>query len=132
MVYMENKLGKYIEQRQKELDLSLRELADRCGLSHSYIDSLKKGIDPRTSKPVSPTIETMDKLAKGLNVTLFQLLVVSGYGQEPNDMEIPPTIEKPPDIWDELDDKERKEAEDFMRWLKSKRGITDENAASGQ
>lgn len=69
-----NKLGKFIKKIREEKDLSLRDLASLCDLSHSYIDSIEKGKDPRSGKPVSPTVDTLGKIAKGLGVSIFELL----------------------------------------------------------
>lgn len=71
---MENKLGKAIKMRREELGLSLRDLADLTGLSHSYIDKLEKGIDQRSKKPVHPTTDTLIRLQKGLGIPMFTLL----------------------------------------------------------
>jgi transcriptional regulator with XRE-family HTH domain len=74
-----NQLGNFIEQKRKELGLSLRSFADMCNISHSYLDNLEKGVDVRSGKPVSPTIETLQKLASGLNLSLIDLLKAGGY-----------------------------------------------------
>ncbi|NLU50662.1 MAG: helix-turn-helix domain-containing protein [Syntrophomonadaceae bacterium] len=73
-----NTLGEFIGSVRRRKGLSLRDLATRCGLSHSYIDSLEKGLDPRTGKPVSPTLETIQKLADGLDMTFSEFLYMSG------------------------------------------------------
>ena len=60
---MPNEFSEFI--RAKRGNMSLREFAKLCGnLSHTQIDSIEKGFDPRTSKPVSPTIDTLNKIAK--------------------------------------------------------------------
>lgn len=69
-----NELGNYIRKKREEKDLSLRDFASLCGLSHSYIDSIEKGADPRTGKPVSPTIDAIEKIAKGLGLSIFELI----------------------------------------------------------
>lgn len=55
---MPNEFSEFI--RAKRGNMSLREFAKLCGnLSHTQIDSIEKGFDPRTSKPVrkiSPAI----------------------------------------------------------------------------
>jgi transcriptional regulator with XRE-family HTH domain len=75
---MKNELGRFLEQKQIELDLALRPFAEKLGLSHSYLDSLMKGFNPKTRKPVSPTIETLEKIALGLGMNLTELLQVIG------------------------------------------------------
>lgn len=73
---MTNELGKFLKSIRAEKDLSLRELSARTGLSHSYLNNLENGADPRTGNPVSPTIPTLEKLAVGLDVPLNELIVM--------------------------------------------------------
>lgn len=74
-----NQLEKFIRQKRKELGLSLREFAEMCEISHSYLDNLEKGRDARSGKPISPTIETMQKLASGLKISLIEILRIAGF-----------------------------------------------------
>jgi len=64
-----NYLGKFLEKKIKEMNVSEREISARCGISHSYINQIIKGVNPRTGKSISPTLSTLEKLSKGLNVT---------------------------------------------------------------
>lgn len=63
-----NILGNRI--REARGDLSLREFAKKCDISHTHLDSLEKGADPRTGKEVSVGWETLRKLsiATGLSI----------------------------------------------------------------
>ncbi|MGH1260516.1 MULTISPECIES: helix-turn-helix domain-containing protein [Bacillus] len=72
-------LGNIINEYRKEKNLSLREFALRCQLSHSYIDKLEKGIDPRNGKPVEPTLAVIEQIAKALNKNKSDLLEEIGY-----------------------------------------------------
>lgn len=75
---MNNKLGEYIKSYRTEHGLSLREFAKLADISHTHIDSIEKGVDFRTGKPVRITNETIQKLAKALNQDesyLFQLSI---------------------------------------------------------
>lgn len=58
--------------------MSLRDFASKCGISHTHLDSIEKGTDPRTNKPVSVTIETLKKIASAMNMTVNDLLICSG------------------------------------------------------
>jgi len=69
-----NNLGKFIKKLRIKKDLSLRQLAEQTGLSHSYLCNLENGYDPRSGKPLSPTIPTLEKLSAGLNVSLHKLI----------------------------------------------------------
>ncbi len=70
----QNRLGKFIKSKREEMKLSLRSMEERTGLSRTYLSILERGHDIRTGKPVSPTIESMRKLAKGLGVPLEELI----------------------------------------------------------
>lgn len=59
--------------------MSLRDFAEKCSLSHSYVRNIKKGFDPRTGKQIRPTVETLEKLANGLGLTLDELLRQTGF-----------------------------------------------------
>ncbi|WP_145454872.1 helix-turn-helix domain-containing protein [Staphylococcus pettenkoferi] len=45
-------------------DKSIRKAAEGIGISHTYLDSLEKGCDPRTGKERKPTWEVLYKIAK--------------------------------------------------------------------
>jgi transcriptional regulator with XRE-family HTH domain len=73
-----NNLGDFVKKYRVEHDLSLREFGKLADLSHTHIDSIERGIDPRTGKPVKISNETIQKLAKatGANPThLFELSI---------------------------------------------------------
>lgn len=66
---MIDKLSRFV--REKRGNMSLREFAKLCGnISHTQIDSIERGIDPRTGKPVRPTVETLSKIAQGTGVSV--------------------------------------------------------------
>lgn len=58
--------------------MSLREFAEKCNISHTHLDSIEKGYDPRTNKPVKVTVETLKKIANAMNMTINDLLIQSG------------------------------------------------------
>ncbi len=68
------KLGAWIKKYRKEHTMSMQDMADRCGFSKAYIGQLEKGINPKTGKPISPTIHTMEKIAKGVGMDLDSFL----------------------------------------------------------
>ena len=75
---MNNALGDYIKNYREARNLSLREFAKLADVSHTHIDSIEKGNDFRTGKPVRITNETIQKLASALNVGesfLFELSI---------------------------------------------------------
>jgi transcriptional regulator with XRE-family HTH domain len=70
-----NNLGTYI--REKRGNRSLREFAALCDISHTHIDSLEKGYDPRTGKPVTVTVEILSKIAKATDDNINYLVSLS-------------------------------------------------------
>lgn len=68
-----NYLGKYLKKKIKELKVSEREISAKCGISHSYLNQLIKGINPSTKKNISPTLSTFEKLSKGFDVSVESL-----------------------------------------------------------
>ena len=71
-----NYIGEFIKKYRG--DMSLREFADKCGISHTHLDSIEKGFDPRTGKPVRVTVETLKKIASAMNMSVNDLLIQSG------------------------------------------------------
>lgn len=72
---MENKLGKFLQEKQG--DLSLRDFAKKLDISHTYLDSLEKGYDNRSKKPVRITVDTLSKIAEALDEPLEKLVAFS-------------------------------------------------------
>lgn len=65
---MTNKFGEYIKTERLKRKMSLREFGEMCKISHTHIDSIEKGIDFRTKKPVNVTVNTINKIASALNI----------------------------------------------------------------
>lgn len=74
-----NHLGNFLKQKLTEMNMSERELSTYCGISHSYLNQLIKGKNPRTNKPISPTLETIKKLSNGLKIPITRLQSIA-YG----------------------------------------------------
>lgn len=64
--------GLRIAELRKQLGISQEELAERCGVHRTYIGSIERG-------EKSPTLNTIEKFAKGLNVCIHDLLNIPGY-----------------------------------------------------
>lgn len=78
-----NYLGKYLKKKLKDLKVSEREISAKCGISHSYLNQLIKGVNPSTKKNISPTLATFEKLSNGLEVSVeFLQKVARGIIQE--------------------------------------------------
>lgn len=67
------KLSAIIYAYRLEHDLSQREFARQCGLSNSYISFIEKEINPKTGRPMVPTLEQYKKIADGMGTTVHSL-----------------------------------------------------------
>ena len=71
------KLGEIIIDHRKRMNISQREFSRQCDLSNSYISFLENEKNPKTGKPLVPTIEQYKKIARGMGITvqrLFEML----------------------------------------------------------
>jgi len=66
-------LGELLKQYRKAKDLSQRDFARQCGLSHSLVSILEMGINPQTGKKPEPDLGTYKKLAIGMNRSVQDL-----------------------------------------------------------
>lgn len=71
-----NYIGDFI--RKYRGNMSLRDFASKCGISHTHLDSIEKGYDPRNNKPVRVTVDTLKKIAGAMNMSVNDLLLKSG------------------------------------------------------
>jgi len=70
------KLSVIIADFRKRMNISQREFARRCNLSNSYISFIENDVNPKTGKPLKPTIAMYKRLADGMGMTLHQLFEV--------------------------------------------------------
>lgn len=70
------KLSELIIEYRREHGISQRQLASQCSLSTGYISLIEKEINPQTGKPMVPSLAVLNKLAKGMGITLDNLLSV--------------------------------------------------------
>ena len=58
---------------RNRMNMSQRSFAEKCGLSNTYISFIENEHNPKTGKPITPTIEQYAKIARGMDLTLQQL-----------------------------------------------------------
>ena len=75
-------LGEIIKKYRNENQISMRDFAKRCNLSHTYIAALEKNIDSRTGKPIAPTLDTVKHIAIAMNISIDELLKILNDEQE--------------------------------------------------
>ena len=78
------KLSKLIQDYIDNEGISLNKFSQQVGLSRTYLASLIGVRDSRTGNPIEPTVETIRKIAKAMNVMPVEVLEKSGY-LEPHD-----------------------------------------------
>jgi transcriptional regulator with XRE-family HTH domain len=74
---MSNELGKFLEDLRGKL--SLREAAEKSGLSHTYIRDLELGLNRKTKAPIRPSADTLTQLAEAYGYSVNELLKKAGY-----------------------------------------------------
>lgn len=67
------KLSELIINYRKKMQISQREFSRRCDLSNSYISFIENEKNPRTGKPMVPTLEQYKKIANCMGLTVQQL-----------------------------------------------------------
>jgi transcriptional regulator with XRE-family HTH domain len=71
------KLSELIIEYRSRMNISQREFSRKCDLSNTYISFIENEKNPKTGRPVVPTLEQYKKLADGMGISvqrLFELL----------------------------------------------------------
>lgn len=76
---MKTTLGEVIKNYRSTNKLSLRDFAQKCDVSHTYIDKLEKGVDSRSGKPVEPTLLIIEKISNAMGKSTKSLLEEIGF-----------------------------------------------------
>ena len=66
-------LGSFINIYLERNNMSISEFARRCGISKAYVSMIIKGVNPANGEPLAPSIKIMDKIAKGMCITIDEL-----------------------------------------------------------
>ena len=67
------KLSDAIRDYRLRNNMSQREFSIKCGLSNTYISFLEKELNPKTGRPMVPTLEQYKKVALGMDLSVQQL-----------------------------------------------------------
>lgn len=76
------RLGELVKQYRDAHDISMDSFAEKSGLSKGYISMLEKGIRPGTNKVIIPSIETIKKVAVGMNSDFNEIFSIVDDDQE--------------------------------------------------
>lgn len=85
------KIGEWLKAYRDQHGLSMQALADLCGFSKAYINVLEKGVNPKTGKSISPTMQTFEKIARATKTDVDTLLKILDGDQ-------PITLNSPDDL----------------------------------
>lgn len=69
-------LSELLIKYRSEHGLSQRQMAAQCNLSTGYISLIEKTINPQTGKAMIPTLAVLNKLAKGMGITIDNLFSI--------------------------------------------------------
>ena len=89
------KLSNIVIDYRNRMQISQREFARRCGLSNSYISFIENEYNPRTGKPIVPTLEQYQKLATCMGMSVHQLFELL---DEDSPVDLAPVPEEDPQI----------------------------------
>lgn len=64
-------LGTYLKEQRQQAHLSLRQVADRAGISNPYLSQIERGLK-------RPSAEILQAIAKGLAISAEQIYVHAG------------------------------------------------------
>ena len=110
------KVGEWLKLYREQHNLSMQALADLCGFSKAYINVLEKGVNPKTGKPISPTMQTFEKIARGTKTDVDTLLKILD-GDQPITVNAPASDELP--ALTQRDERQiAKDLEDMLHSLK--------------
>ena len=66
-------IGELIAEFCRNTGMTNQRFAEKCSVSKGYISQLINGKNPKTGRPITPTIETYIKIAETMNMTLDEL-----------------------------------------------------------
>ncbi len=98
---MESEIGNIVRQRREELRLTVRELAERVGISAGYLTQIETG------KVGIPSPDVMARLAKALHVAEIELVRAVGFLREEHET-----------LLDTLDNPQSRSLSDEEWWLR--------------
>ena len=70
-------IGELVKEYRQKQNLSMQAFGKMCDLSRAYIAILEKGINPTTGRTFTPTIETLEKIAKAMNISKIKLMEIT-------------------------------------------------------
>ncbi|MBM3275520.1 MAG: helix-turn-helix domain-containing protein [Candidatus Sericytochromatia bacterium] len=69
--------GQYVRRAREHKGWSLREAAKQLRLPHSRLFELENGFSSKTGKPIKPTTDNLDLLARGYDLPIDHLVALA-------------------------------------------------------
>lgn len=67
------KISELVKKYRADKDMSLRDFAQKCGMSHTTINFIEKEKNPSTGRPMELSPATYKKLAAAMDMTMQEL-----------------------------------------------------------
>ena len=71
------KLGKLIRDYRQDHDMTQEDFAAKSGLSKGYVSMLESGKNPRTGKPLTPSLQVTKQVADAIGMSLSDVLAMT-------------------------------------------------------
>lgn len=71
------KLGKLIRDYRSDHDMTQEDFATKSGLSKGYVSMLESGKNPRTGKPLTPSLQVTKQVADAIGMSLSDVLAMT-------------------------------------------------------
>ncbi|HHK6570603.1 TPA: helix-turn-helix domain-containing protein, partial [Streptococcus pneumoniae] len=99
------KLGELLKSYRTEHKLSMDAFCELSDLTKGYISMLEKNEHPKSKKPIVPSYDTIEKIAKGMQISTEDLIDMLDDDQEIQINATPALLSKSPiqTIYDELE-----------------------------
>ena len=68
------RIGLEIRKYRKRNNMSMETFAKKCNLSKAYIGLLESGVQPKTGKPINPSVDTVKKVAAAMGMDFDTLI----------------------------------------------------------
>lgn len=75
-------LGDLIKEYRENHNISMDEFSKMCNLSKGYISMLENNTNPRSNKPIAPTLPTIKKISLAMNMDVDSILKALDSNQE--------------------------------------------------
>lgn len=99
------KLGELLKSYRTEHKLSMDAFCELSDLTKGYISMLEKNEHPKSKKPIVPSYDTIEKIAKGMQISTEDLIDMLDDDQEIQINATPSLLSKSPiqSIYDKLE-----------------------------